>query len=1268
MKQRLLSVIAMMTVTFGMQAAVGDNLTAKFLKNADFSADQPVEAGICTYDYDMANNATTLFGMQAVENWEASNLTDNTLVSESSSNARTDGLNARAAGVFAINADETVWLGSNIYLAPMTNPNGDATGNALGMVSVWGATSQYTQAVTLPAGAYRIILPIYNGAGTAEVSANLCGFVADDGTSYLSTKKTWDVEVWKNDTIEFLLEQATSGVISLGYTGPGGSGSMPHLFIDQVIIEEGDADALHKAEVDAAKVGLLEVIQIGEAYGVDTSEAQAVYDNPNVTVEQVLAAIENQKKINENGTTDFSDFFIQNPHFSKDDAVDSEIYTYSKDMDGQVGGSNTGGWGIGEGGTKRYGAQHVTGWTVNNESDNIWFAGTGGATNGRASGVYEVGSDCFLGGKDFLPPTTMSDGATEGKVLGMVTCWTGTIQYKQYVTIPAGKYILSISYYNSGGANAIEKNLIGFIADDGTEYLCTNKTFPVGKWTHETIEFELIEETSGNFSMGYTATNTGSGNMPHFFIDGISLTYIGTGVNPSLLALQAAVRNAEQFTAFNDGQFEEAIRAKVEEAYQVAEELVSSNSKDDEANTNAASALNNIASEASASRNAYNTFYSFFSEKVTAAIDKYVDNSSFTTLVEQLEDMQETYEAAYEEGTYTTAQINEAIAGFDAIIVNAVKEALAKAAAEGGKQNVDISALFNNIDYANSTVTGWQNETGTTAYLSRVQTAEVWNQNNFNVYQTLADMPKGVYEISTNGFYRAAANQSNYTQFEAETVTGMAYLYANQNQTLLNNVALYAVSAPDENHTAGIVTAEGDSLWVPNSNNNAHWLFYDQEEAKNTVTTALVEDGNLTIGIKGVELEGDEWTCWGAFTVVYKGAEGMEDALDGQIDVLIATATNIFENAQYGGVAKAGSDLENAIDNGLKAQEADAVETKTAAIAQLQEAIAYAQKSPALAQRVNEEVMKYDNRLALSEIDADMEIMQSVLDEVAPLAEESETNEQLIEAVQRLKDAWVAYVLSQSGMESASGSEPVNVTELLENADFADESNHAAGWTIETEATSGNRGTWDAGFLEFWNVPSAWKIYQKVQLKEGYYRLSCNALYRPIGTAAVVDSLTNGIATEQNMFLYAGNDNAVIVDWHDTSKGAFMNEVPEFISTQKYGINETDTLYAPNTRAELATFAEQGRYYNYLIFQYEESMGAIELGLFQNVSHAGDWAPFNNFQLEYLGTEPPVAVESLQADRTITNADNAIYNLAGQRLGRAQKGVNIIGNRKVVIR
>ena len=79
-------------------------------------------------------------------------------------------------------------------------------------------------------------------------------------------------------------------------------------------------------------------------------------------------------------------------------------------------------------------------------------------------------------------------------------------------------------------------------------------------------------------------------------------------------------------------------------------------------------------------------------------------------------------------------------------------------------------------------------------------------------------------------------------------------------------------------------------------------------------------------------------------------------------------------------------------------------------------------------------------------------------------------------------------------------------------------------------------------------------------------------------------------------------------------------------------------------------------------------MGAIELGLFQNVSHAGDWAPFNNFQLEYLGTEPPVAVESLQADRTITNADNAIYNLAGQRLGRAQKGVNIIGNRKVVIR
>ena len=180
MKHRLLSVIALMTMTVGAWAGVGDDLTAKYLKNADFSADEPVQSAITTYDYDMESKGTTLYGMQPVSEWTANTPSDNTYIAD-----RTDGLFGKAAAVYAINGPEEIWLGGEGYYAPMTNPSGGDTGTALGIVSVWGLEAQYTQEVTLPAGAYRIILPTYNSiGGTGEVTENLCGFIAADGTKY----------------------------------------------------------------------------------------------------------------------------------------------------------------------------------------------------------------------------------------------------------------------------------------------------------------------------------------------------------------------------------------------------------------------------------------------------------------------------------------------------------------------------------------------------------------------------------------------------------------------------------------------------------------------------------------------------------------------------------------------------------------------------------------------------------------------------------------------------------------------------------------------------------------------------------------------------------------------------------------------------------------------------------------------------------------------------------------------------------------------------
>ena len=48
-----------------------------------------------------------------------------------------------------------------------------------------------------------------------------------------------------------------------------------------------------------------------------------------------------------------------------------------------------------------------------------------------------------------------------------------------------------------------------------------------------------------------------------------------------------------------------------------------------------------------------------------------------------------------------------------------------------------------------------------------------------------------------------------------------------------------------------------------------------------------------------------------------------------------------------------------------------------------------------------------------------------------------------------------------------------------------------------------------------------------------------------------------------------------------------------------------------------------------------------------------------------LITDDPTGI-NLNAD--LNASDEAIYNLAGQRLSRKQKGVNIIGGRKIAIK
>ena len=149
--------------------------------------------------------------------------------------------------------------------------------------------------------------------------------------------------------------------------------------------------------------------------------------------------------------------------------------------------------------------QPVTGWTIAENGD------------ARAAGVFAYGSESFLGGEGYVAPQA-SFAAGETKALGLIGVWGAKVQYTQAIELKAGKYLWQVPVYNAGGTTAISSNLIGAA---GT--YAETKTYPVGQWAVENVEFEITEAQEVTFSLGYNAANSGSAAMPHLFLESAKL-------------------------------------------------------------------------------------------------------------------------------------------------------------------------------------------------------------------------------------------------------------------------------------------------------------------------------------------------------------------------------------------------------------------------------------------------------------------------------------------------------------------------------------------------------------------------------------------------------------------------------------------------------------------------------------------------------------------------------------------------------------------------
>ena len=188
---------------------------------------------------------------------------------------------------------------------------------------------------------------------------------------------------------------------------------------------------------------------------------------------------------------------------------------------------------IPEGSDQISGLQPVTGWTPSTQTE---------SDPGYVGGIFAYGSENLLNNK-VAAPATAPEGSTSPSALGLAAVWGGIAQYTQEVTAPAGDYKLSYTVYNGINTGAVTKNLFGFIAADGTEYLSDVKTFTVGEWATYDVTFTLAEETTGKISVGFIGSG-GSGNAPHLFVDNVKLEKVA-GIEVALKDLEKAIAAAQ---------------------------------------------------------------------------------------------------------------------------------------------------------------------------------------------------------------------------------------------------------------------------------------------------------------------------------------------------------------------------------------------------------------------------------------------------------------------------------------------------------------------------------------------------------------------------------------------------------------------------------------------------------------------------------------------------------------------------------------------------
>jgi len=186
----------------------------------------------------------------------------------------------------------------------------------------------------------------------------------------------------------------------------------------------------------------------------------------------------------------------------------------------------------------------------------------------------------------------------------------------------------------------------------------------------------------------------------------------------------------------------------------------------------------------------------------------------------------------------------------------------------------DLTFLLANADFDKSTQ-GWS--------LDPVHSygAVEFYQTNFDLYQTLHNMPAGTYQLTAGAFQRPGQQADVYTAYQAGTDNVNASLYINSTAEKIKNIMAGQQSASIAN---GEYTTEGNTYVPDNMESGSAYL--NAGKYANSIQGEFAA-GDLRIGLRGTTGNG-YWVMADNFRLYYFGTNGEVLSLKDQL------ATNGF--------------------------------------------------------------------------------------------------------------------------------------------------------------------------------------------------------------------------------------------------------------------------------------------------------------------------------------------------------------------------------------